>query len=44
MSAPRIVGTPEIDERLLNTGHRVVAGTPQQLAERVRLGVIQTDV
>jgi tripartite-type tricarboxylate transporter receptor subunit TctC len=32
----RIVNTPEITERLLNTGHRVVAGTQQQLAVRVR--------
>jgi tripartite-type tricarboxylate transporter receptor subunit TctC len=38
----RIAGTPEINERLVTTGHRVVAGTPQQLAERVRQEIEKT--
>ncbi|MEQ1776612.1 MAG: tripartite tricarboxylate transporter substrate-binding protein [Burkholderiales bacterium] len=38
----RIVNTADITERLVNTGHRVIAGTPQQLAEKVRLEVEKT--
>jgi len=38
----RIVNTPDITERLLNTGHRIVAGTPQQLAVRVRQEIDKT--
>lgn len=38
----RIVKTPEINERLLATGHRVVAGTPEQLAERVKREIDKT--
>ena len=38
----RIVTSTEIHERLVSTGHRVVAGTPQQLAERVRLEIEKT--
>ena len=38
----RIVNTAEITERLVNTGHRVIAGTPQQLAEKVRIEVEKT--
>lgn len=38
----RIVHTPEISERLVNTGHRIVAGTPQQLAARVRSEIDKT--
>jgi len=32
----RIVNLPEINERLVATGHRVVAGTQQQLADKVK--------
>lgn len=38
----RIVNTPDITERLLNTGHRIVAGTPQDLAARVRKEIDRT--
>ncbi len=38
----RIVGMAEINERLVSTGHRVIAGTPQQLTERVRLEIDKT--
>ena len=38
----RIVHTPEINERLVSTGHRVVAGTPTQLADKVRLEIEKT--
>jgi tripartite-type tricarboxylate transporter receptor subunit TctC len=38
----RIVKTPEINERLLATGHRVVAGTPEQLADRVKREIDKT--
>jgi tripartite-type tricarboxylate transporter receptor subunit TctC len=38
----RIVGIPEINERLVSTGHRVVAGTPQQLADRVQREIEKT--
>ncbi len=40
--AVRIVNTAEINERLISTGHRVIAGTPQQLAEKVRLEIEKT--
>jgi tripartite-type tricarboxylate transporter receptor subunit TctC len=38
----RTVRLAEINERLLVTGHRVVAGTPQQLAEKVRREIVKT--
>jgi len=38
----RIVATPEIHERLVSTGHRVIAGTPQQLADKVRRDIEKT--
>jgi tripartite-type tricarboxylate transporter receptor subunit TctC len=38
----RIVNMPDITERLLNTGHRIVAGTPQELAARVRSEIDKT--
>ena len=31
----RVVNLPEVHERLVSTGHRILAGTPQQLADRV---------
>jgi tripartite-type tricarboxylate transporter receptor subunit TctC len=40
--ATRIVHAPEVSERLLATGHRIVAGTPQQLAEKVRREIDKT--
>ena len=40
--ATRIVHTPEVSERLIATGHRIVAGTPQQLAEKVRREIDKT--
>ena len=40
--ASRIVGIPEINERLVVTGHRVVAGTPQQLADKVQREIEKT--
>jgi tripartite-type tricarboxylate transporter receptor subunit TctC len=38
----RIVRSSEINERLIATGHRVVAGTPQQLADKVRREIDKT--
>ncbi len=38
----RVIGLPEINERLVATGHRVIAGTPQQLADRVRRDIDKT--
>ena len=38
----RIIATPEVNERLVSTGHRVVAGTPQQLAEKVKRDIDKT--
>jgi tripartite-type tricarboxylate transporter receptor subunit TctC len=38
----RIVATPEINERLVATGHRVIAGTPQQLSDKVRREIDKT--
>jgi tripartite-type tricarboxylate transporter receptor subunit TctC len=38
----RVVGLPEINERLVATGHRVIAGTPQQLSDKVRREIEKT--
>ena len=38
----RIVAMPDVNERLLNTGHRIVAGTPQQLTDKVRKEIEKT--
>jgi tripartite-type tricarboxylate transporter receptor subunit TctC len=38
----RIVNSPEINERLVATGHRVIAGTPQQLSDKVRREIEKT--
>jgi len=38
----RIVNLPDVNERLVTTGHRVIAGTPQQLSERVRRDIEKT--
>jgi len=38
----RIINTPEINERLVATGHRVIASTPQQLADKVRREIDKT--
>ena len=38
----RIVALPDVHERLLNTGHRIVAGTPQQLMDKVRKEIEKT--
>jgi tripartite-type tricarboxylate transporter receptor subunit TctC len=38
----RIVHTPEIHERLVTTGHRVIAGTPQQLSDKVKREIDKT--
>jgi tripartite-type tricarboxylate transporter receptor subunit TctC len=38
----RIVNTADVNERLVSTGHRVIAGTPQQLAGKVRLEIEKT--
>ena len=38
----RIVHMPDVNERLLATGHRVVAGTPQQLSDKVRREIDKT--
>ena len=38
----RIVATPEISERLLATGHRIVAGSAQSLADKVRREIDKT--
>ena len=38
----RIVNTVEINERLVSTGHRVIAGTPRQLADKVQLEIEKT--
>lgn len=38
----RVVAMPDINERLLATGHRIIAGTPQQLTERVRRDIEKT--
>jgi tripartite-type tricarboxylate transporter receptor subunit TctC len=38
----RIVNTQEVKERLLATGHRIIAGTPQELSARVRREIDKT--
>ena len=38
----RIVHLPDVNERLLATGHRVIAGTPQQLSDKVRRDIEKT--
>jgi tripartite-type tricarboxylate transporter receptor subunit TctC len=38
----RVVKLPEINERLLATGHRVIAGTPQELSDKVRREIEKT--
>jgi tripartite-type tricarboxylate transporter receptor subunit TctC len=38
----RAVNLPDVHERLTATGHRVVAGTPQQLADKVRRDIDRT--
>ena len=38
----RVVNLPDIHERLIATGHRIVAGTPAQLAEKVRRDIERT--
>ena len=38
----RIVNLPDVNEKLLATGHRVVAGTPQQLADKVKREIDKT--
>jgi tripartite-type tricarboxylate transporter receptor subunit TctC len=40
--AVRIANLPDINEKLVATGHRVVAGTPQQLAEKVKREIEKT--
>jgi len=38
----RIVRAPDVRERLVATGHRVVAGTPQQLSDKVKREIEKT--
>ena len=38
----RIVGLPDVTERLLATGHRIVAGSAQNLADKVRREIDKT--
>jgi tripartite-type tricarboxylate transporter receptor subunit TctC len=38
----RIVNLPDVHAQLLKTGHRIVAGTPQQLAEKVKREIEKT--
>jgi tripartite-type tricarboxylate transporter receptor subunit TctC len=38
----RIANLPEIHERLVATGHRVIAGTPPQLADKVKREIEKT--
>lgn len=38
----RIVNLPDIHAQLVKTGHRVVAGTPQQLADKVKREIEKT--
>lgn len=38
----RAVNLPDVHERLIVTGHRVIAGTPQQLADKVRRDIDRT--
>jgi tripartite-type tricarboxylate transporter receptor subunit TctC len=38
----RVIGLPDVNERLVATGHRVIAGTSQQLADKVRRDIEKT--
>ena len=38
----RIVNLPDVHAQLVKTGHRVVAGTPQQLADKVKREIEET--
>jgi tripartite-type tricarboxylate transporter receptor subunit TctC len=38
----RVAAMPDINERLVATGHRVIAGTPQQLADKVKREIEKT--
>jgi tripartite-type tricarboxylate transporter receptor subunit TctC len=38
----RVIRLPDINEKLVTTGHRVIAGTPQQLADKVRRDIDKT--
>ena len=38
----RVANLPEIRDRLVATGHRVIAGTPQQLADKVKREIEKT--
>jgi len=38
----RVVALPDIHEQLLKTGHRIVAGTQQQLADKVKREIEKT--
>ena len=38
----RIVNLPDMNERLVATGHRVIAGTPRELTEKVRREIEKT--
>jgi tripartite-type tricarboxylate transporter receptor subunit TctC len=38
----RIAALPEINERLVQTGHRVITGTPQQLTDKIRREIEKT--
>ena len=38
----RIVSSADVRERLLATGHRIIAGTPQELADKVRREIAKT--
>lgn len=40
--ATRIVHIPDINQKLVATGHRVIAGTPQQLADKVKREIEKT--
>jgi tripartite-type tricarboxylate transporter receptor subunit TctC len=40
--AVRIVNLPDVHAQLVKTGHRVVAGTPQQLADKVKREIEKT--
>jgi tripartite-type tricarboxylate transporter receptor subunit TctC len=40
--AVRIAKLPDIHEKLVSTGHRVVAGSPQQLADKVKREIEKT--
>jgi len=40
--AVRIAHLPDVSERLLATGHRIVAGSPEQLAEKVKREIAKT--